>query len=325
MEKDKMVFNKFKQKIVCKNDNYNFYKEEYEKTNKKIKKIEKILDSYNEQFNVIFLNHTLTATPRFEMIKELGYELLKFIDNVCKKHDLEYWLDYGTLLGAIRHADYIPWDDDLDISMMRKDYEKFCEVIDNEIKNNNLTNLKATFKKAKTIDAYRWIQLKYIHPDYKTSFVGLDIFAFDYLEYGEKNMEKKYLKSRDEFYKIFSKEDNYKEAIKKHYKNLDLSLEKEEYFIPGAEGAHGPINRFKFSIEKSDSIFPLKRTVFGTGYFSIPNDWDYRLKSLYKNYHKVPKNIRNHNRIDKLNKINNLDEKLTEALEILKQGNENFK
>ncbi|MCQ2977967.1 MAG: LicD family protein [archaeon] len=319
-----MTFKKIKNKLLNKDDQHDFYKKEYEKTNQKIKKIEKILDSYNEQFSVIFLNHTLTPTPRFEMIKELGYELLKFVDNICEKYGLEYWLDYGTLLGAIRHADYIPWDDDLDISMMRKDYEKFCEVINEEIENSNIKNLTATFKKAKSIDAYRWIQIKYIHPDHKASFVGLDIFAFDYLDNKEEKIEEKYLKSRDEFYEIFSKEDKYKEAIKKHYENLNLSLDNKEYFIPGAEGAHGPINRFKFSIEKTDIIFPLKRTVFGTGYFTIPNDWDYRLKSLYKNYRKMPKNIRNHNRIHNLDKIDNIDEKLRESLEILKYANENF-
>ncbi len=57
---------------------------------------------------------------------ELG--LLKKLDEVCKKHSLRYWLDSGTLLGAIRHQGFIPWDDDIDVVMPRKDYDKLYEI-----------------------------------------------------------------------------------------------------------------------------------------------------------------------------------------------------
>ena len=55
--------------------------------------------------------------------------LLKF-DNVCKKYNLRYCLAYGTLLGAIRHKGFIPWDDDVDVCMPRDDYEKLQELKD---------------------------------------------------------------------------------------------------------------------------------------------------------------------------------------------------
>ncbi len=57
---------------------------------------------------------------------ELG--ILEKIDEVCKKHNLTYYAYYGTLLGAVRHQGFVPWDDDLDIAMLRDDYEKFQEI-----------------------------------------------------------------------------------------------------------------------------------------------------------------------------------------------------
>ncbi len=48
-------------------------------------------------------------------------EMLKFFDSVCKNNNLRYWIDSGTLLGAVRHGGFIPWDDDIDVCMMRED------------------------------------------------------------------------------------------------------------------------------------------------------------------------------------------------------------
>ena len=55
-------------------------------------------------------------------------EVLSEIDRVCKLHNIQYFADWGTLLGAVRHGGYIPWDDDLDIVMKREDYTKFMTV-----------------------------------------------------------------------------------------------------------------------------------------------------------------------------------------------------
>lgn len=55
-------------------------------------------------------------------------EILEDIDKVCKKHNLQYFAEWGTLLGAIRHGGFIPWDDDMDICMKREDYNKFSQV-----------------------------------------------------------------------------------------------------------------------------------------------------------------------------------------------------
>ncbi len=60
-------------------------------------------------------------------------EVLKKIEAICKRHDLQYFAFFGTLLGAIRHGGYIPWDDDIDIAMKRRDYLKFLEVAREEL------------------------------------------------------------------------------------------------------------------------------------------------------------------------------------------------
>lgn len=60
-------------------------------------------------------------------------EILQEIDRICKKYDIPYFADWGTLLGAVRHGGYIPWDDDLDITMKRADYERFKEVAEKEL------------------------------------------------------------------------------------------------------------------------------------------------------------------------------------------------
>lgn len=60
-------------------------------------------------------------------------EILVEVDKICKKHDIPYWLSSGTLIGAFRHNGFIPWDDDLDIEMLRKDYLRLLQVLPDEL------------------------------------------------------------------------------------------------------------------------------------------------------------------------------------------------
>ena len=61
-------------------------------------------------------------------------DILIEFDRICHKYKIDYWLDYGTLLGAERHGGFIPWDDDIDVCMLKNDHKRFVEVAESEIK-----------------------------------------------------------------------------------------------------------------------------------------------------------------------------------------------
>lgn len=92
-------------------------------------------DEHLEELYEQFYNHELaeraTVDQDREVLRELQLlmlEILKEVDRICREHDITYYLGEGTLLGAIRHHGYIPWDDDIDILMTRPNYDRFIRV-----------------------------------------------------------------------------------------------------------------------------------------------------------------------------------------------------
>lgn len=73
-----------------------------------------------------------------KVIHKLLYKILYEFHNICEENNLKYTLDFGSLLGAIRHGEIIPWDDDLDVSMPRPDYDKFIKIFNEKYKSGNL-------------------------------------------------------------------------------------------------------------------------------------------------------------------------------------------
>ena len=74
--------------------------------------------------------------PEGSVLRNIQLNLLDILvefDRVCRKNGIRYWLDSGTLLGAMRHGGFIPWDDDLDICILRKDYRKLIRILDNDL------------------------------------------------------------------------------------------------------------------------------------------------------------------------------------------------
>lgn len=72
----------------------------------------------------------MKAIDTLSEIQKIELNILEYIDNFCSHHNLRYFLAGGTLLGAVRHKGFIPWDDDMDISMPRPDYDAFVELFD---------------------------------------------------------------------------------------------------------------------------------------------------------------------------------------------------
>ena len=77
-----------------------------------------------------------------EDAKQIELEILDYIDTLCKKHNINYIINYGTLIGAVRHEGFIPWDDDIDLSMPREDYQRFINIFQKEKSKYKLLSLE---------------------------------------------------------------------------------------------------------------------------------------------------------------------------------------
>lgn len=125
-------------------------------------------------------------------------EVLHKVDRICKEHNIPYFADWGTLLGAVRHHGYIPWDDDIDICMLRDDYRHFCKVIENYRDEVTILNVKTVDDWGERADKVINIaafttnrqEIKEYHGFPFTA--GVDIFVIDYVP-RNKNEEEAWL------------------------------------------------------------------------------------------------------------------------------------
>lgn len=126
-------------------------------------------------------------------IKKIQLDMLNYFVRFCRQNNLSYSLVGGTLLGAIRHKGFIPWDDDIDICMPRHDYEFLINNFSNDknfkIKSNLLGNLELPF--AKIIDLNTVIDSQYDKLD-ANKHLWIDIFPVDGLPEALREVEKIY-------------------------------------------------------------------------------------------------------------------------------------
>ena len=115
-------------------------------------------------------------------------EVLSEIDRICTKYDITYFADWGTILGAVRHGGFIPWDDDLDICMKRDDYIRFREIADSELPDNYCIHDYERHENhwlflARVVNNKKMcFEPSYLKEHYNFPWLsGIDIFLKDYL------------------------------------------------------------------------------------------------------------------------------------------------
>lgn len=124
--------------------------------------------------------------------KKLQLEMMDEVDSFCRKNNLTYYLAFGTLIGAIRHKGYIPWDDDMDIMMPRDDYNKFAALFPREgfyrfLVPGMVNNYPYAF--GKIIDI-RTVKKEPIRRKYQVIGLDIDVFPIDNYPYDIDEAEK---------------------------------------------------------------------------------------------------------------------------------------
>lgn len=240
-------------------------------------------------------------------LKELQLQILKNVAEFCDKNSINYWLDSGTLLGAVRHKGYIPWDDDIDIGMLRPDYDKFLSLFNGEsdvYKAYSVeTNKDILYPFAKVFDTRTVLY----EPDEKgvKSYVYVDLFVYDNAPDDDRLVKKLYRK-RD-WYRFlyntrtrinFSKNKPFVHVIKillypflsvfpKYYFCKKIALNSRRYADMECKRV-GNFTAVTKMICDKDVFEEFFDVVFEDGMFKAPIGYDKWLQAFYGDYMTLP-------------------------------------
>mgnify|MGYP001632707952 CR=1 FL=1 len=250
-----------------------------------------------------------------DQIHQIEFEMLKKFAKVCEENNLRYFLCGGTLLGAIRHKGFIPWDDDIDILMPRPDYIKFQELSKNNILGDELKvcssylgNLNDPFCKIFNINTI--MEKEYVIDDFDRH-IWIDIFPMDGLPNSELKVKFIYkkvsiaraiirtIKVKDEVKnKVSTSKSKYVlkvitkpilsiigvRPIVRYIDNLSQKYDFDKsIYVGGIAFGYGPQEK----MVRADYIVPEKIEFEGE-LFNAPGCWKEYLSNLYGDYMKLP-------------------------------------
>lgn len=228
--------------------------------------------------------------------------LLKILDRVCRQNNIEYWLDAGTLLGAVRHKGFIPWDDDIDISVPAGDYQRLLSALDLESKTNKDIFLYYTHNNNVSKGVVERLSTTKMMMRRGNKMVAcfVDIFPCRIINKTDKENDINIYNIAQYFY--FGRTLNGAKIDKKYIKNTLKSalIEKRkftEYFHYDyllncnkmssesiASFSEGSTNIYFQYID----IFPLRKITFEGVSFFAPNNYENYLNTVYGDYMTLP-------------------------------------
>ena len=229
-------------------------------------------------------------------------EILKEIDRICKKHHIDYWLDGGTLLGAVRHGGFIPWDDDIDIAMRLEDMQRFEQIAPQELPQHLFLQSPRTEPDSKEpIVKVRDLNSFYVEPgdDFSAHYQkGLYVDIFPFIDYPtvSKSFAKRFGLAVSKSYSILHKPHHYslralaewfwfgaKYVIGRAAWAIAFALRPHDTYISNIL-----INNGYGIMHRQDSVFPLSTIRFEGIEMMAPRDPDAYLTDLYHNYMEIP-------------------------------------
>lgn len=226
-------------------------------------------------------------------------EMVKELDRICKKHDIPYFLYWGTLLGAIRHDGFIPWDDDLDVAVMRKDYKKLMKVLPNELPEQLVLQTNDTDHNYFSFMAKLRYKKSVLHEEpfadsYKERGIFIDIFPMDkLLPWTHK------LRLQSLAYNLYRAGNGSERAMCKirvltwFNRHVSFPILRCISRLSGTECLMCDYGMPFHKVHKMDDIFPLVTHTFEGMETFVPCNSHAVLQSLYGDYMQLPADLDN--------------------------------